>query len=97
MLAPEGFERVPCGIHTTFGNILTSLPDALVSVCLCHNVQQSLISFRVLHDGSSLTINRQNDGAFRSFKLPKKRGGVVAKSGQRLNVFSNVHPVMLPK
>jgi hypothetical protein len=90
MVPTEGFKRVPCGIGAAFGHVLTTLPDSFQCISLRRNVQQTLIRRRILHDGGSFAVDRQNNRAFCLFQPPKKSGGVVPKRCQRLNVLCNV-------
>jgi len=91
MIPPERVNEFSHRPGTAFGYVLKPLPDALFCVRPRGDVQQTLISFRVLHDGGSLAVNGQNKRAFRFFQLLKKGGGVVAKRRQGLNVLRNIH------
>jgi len=75
MLAPEGFQSFSRVHHTAFSHILAALPDAFFGVGLGREIEQTLIGFRVLHDGGGLIIDGQHHRALRFFKLLKKRGG----------------------
>jgi len=55
--------------------IVQSLPDSLVNVGASRAVEQTLIRFRVLNNGCSLAVYRQNHGPLSFLYLFEKLSG----------------------
>src|SRR5689334_6326696 len=74
----EEFLRVP---SLPCFRLLQPLPDAFAGISARRNVKQALIGFGILHDGGSLALDGEHDGAFAFLELfyeiarPAPKGG----------------------
>ena len=71
-------------------DVVHALPDSLVNVGAGGAVEQSLIGFRVLHDGLGLAVDGQDYGPLAFLHLLKKFAGFLPEICQRLNVLRDV-------
>jgi hypothetical protein len=69
---------------------LEALPDALVSVHMCGDIEQPLVGLGVLHNCSRFAFNRQDNRALAPLELLHKVARAAAKRSKRLNVFGDV-------
>jgi len=83
----EELPRRPC---PSFFHILQTLTDTPLRVGTGRNVEQALISFRVLHNNRSLPLHRQHHRAFALLELFHEIAGTSAEGGQRLDVLGDV-------
>jgi len=79
MLGFELGEEFARRTESSFGYIVESLPDALVSVGLRSDVEKPLISGGVLDDRGGLSIDSEHDGSLRFFQLLQEVAGPPAE------------------
>jgi len=63
-IPPERREELSYRTGATFSDILKALADAFRGICPRCDIEQALISFRVLDDGGGLALDRQDNRAF---------------------------------
>src|ERR1051325_10573869 len=91
--AMPGFEiceELPRRPGPALSHILQALADTLARVGLRGNIQQSLISFGILHNGSGLALYGQYDGTLALLELFHELAGAASERRQRLDVFRDV-------
>src|ERR1700730_4465556 len=67
MLGFELVEKFLCGPNLSFFHILEALADAFVWIDAGGNVEQALIGFSILHDGSCFPLHREHNRALALF------------------------------
>jgi len=90
MLCFKGFEEILRGASASIFYIGETLADSLLRAPSRGDIQQSLIGFRVLHDGSRLTLHCENDGPLAALDLLHEIAGAAAEGRERMNIFGNV-------
>src|SRR5690348_10708248 len=69
MYRAELVEKLSCRPEFSFFRVLKALTDSFLCVSVGGNIEQLLISFSVLNDGSGLPIHRKHHGALAFFQL----------------------------
>jgi hypothetical protein len=76
-------------------NVVQTLTDPLLRIGPRGNVQQTLVPFSILHNGSCLSIYSQHHGALGPLQALHEVTGCPSKRRQRLNVARNVQHIHL--
>src|SRR5579884_3735533 len=90
MLGFELLKEFASRSDTSLRNVIKSLTDPLMRVCLSGDVEQALVSGGVLHDGGSLPLDGQNNRTFCFPELFKELGRTSTERRQRLNIVRNI-------
>src|ERR1700691_6257837 len=80
---------------TTVCNIVPTLTDAFLGVGAGGKIEQALIGFSILHNGSCFSVDRDHHWAFGLLELLHEIAGRPAKRRQRLDVTGDVKHLYL--
>src|ERR1700726_4889966 len=82
MLGFELVEKFLCRPNLSFFHVLEALADAFFCVDAGGNVEQALIGFSILHDGSCFPLHRKHHRALAFLELLHKVAGTAAERRQ---------------
>jgi hypothetical protein len=90
MLRFEVREKLPSWADLPLFRVIQALTDALPRIGASSNVEQALISSRILHDGRSFPFHRKHHGALGSLELFQEGARPAAEGRQGLDVVRDV-------
>jgi hypothetical protein len=76
--------------HPALSRILQTLPDAFPGVGASGNVEQALVSFRILNYRCGFPIHGEDHGTLALLDLLQEIAGPPAECGQGLNVVGKI-------
>ena len=76
----ELFKDLARGPHFTVASVFEPLSNPFPGICLCGNIEQSLIGFSILHDGRSLSFYGKHQGTLAFPEMRHEGGGTAAES-----------------
>ena len=76
--------------------VLDSLANTFSCIGAGCDIEESLVRFCVLYNGSRFALDRQDDWAFSSFELFYEVAGATAEGCQRLNVACDIEHEVVP-
>jgi hypothetical protein len=80
-MSPADFVKdLPCRGGTSVGYVVQSLTDTLFRIGARGNIQKTLISLRVLHNGRSLSFDPKHHGALALLELLHEIAGPPAEA-----------------
>jgi hypothetical protein len=74
-------EELPDRSCLAFSGIYQALANTFLRGCLRGYIEQALIGLGILHDGSSLSLDREYDGPLALLELLYKGPGLPAEGG----------------
>ena len=95
MLPADLFEHGPSRTRAPVGDIVETLADCLEYISTGGQVQQALISFRILDDSLGFALDSKNHRPLALPELFHKLAGPAPERRERLNVFGNVEHGLL--
>jgi hypothetical protein len=90
MLRPKFGEELSDGPHLSVAGVFDALADSFASVGSGGNIEQALIGFSVLNDGSCLAFDGEHDRALGFFELFHEVAGAAAEGREGLDVFGDI-------
>src|SRR5580698_7553907 len=90
MFATEVIKYFFGGSGASVGNVIKPLADSLFRIRASGDIEQTLVGFGVLHDGSSFPFYGEHHGALAFLQLLHEVARTTAESRQRLDVLGDV-------
>lgn len=90
MLRPKPGKELPGGPAFPAACFFTPLANGFMCVGAGGNIEQALISSRILHDGFRLSLHGEHHGPLALFEVFHEVAGTAAKCRERLNVFGDI-------
>jgi hypothetical protein len=90
MFAPERLKNLVRRTRPPFFDIIQALVESLLFVSACGNVEELLISFRILHDGRGFSSKRKYNRSLCFLQLFDQHARLAAKTGKGLSIFGYV-------
>ena len=94
--APEFLQSLTRRTHAALPYVFESLTYPFARIGLGGDVQKTLVSFGVLHNGLGFAVNRKNQWALRFLQVLHELSRIATESGHGLNVFFDVEHLGAP-
>jgi len=94
MLSFEFGQEFAGGPQPSFPGVFQALSDALPRVGVRSEIEQTLVSSRILHNRRSLPVHRQHHGALALLKLFHERTRPAPEGRERLDVLCDIEHLL---
>src|SRR5580700_1705651 len=83
-------EELPRWPGLSFARVLQALPDSLICLGACGDIEQPLIGLRVLYNSCRLALHGQHNWPLALLELLYEIAGSPAESSERMNILRDV-------